>query len=158
LRGNADGRIPLLRQSRVINDQPSFLVTNESIGLLPQRRFERRAVPHPSADEMMEPVVADGVYTSRHRLDALAIAGANQASDVRGAHPPTCLVAESIKIRSKPFREIVLPICIHSQPPTKLAPHESRFSRRGNPKNHISAKVVLASVDKFEPVSGDGIV
>ncbi|MCP1250154.1 hypothetical protein, partial [Gluconobacter oxydans] len=29
------------------------------------------------------------------------------------------------------------------QPPSKLAPHESRNLRHGNPKNHASAKVVL---------------
>ncbi|MGX1500777.1 hypothetical protein ACSSV1_005846, partial [Labrenzia sp. MBR-25] len=32
----------------------------------------------------------------------------------------------------------------HRQPPSKLAPHESRIARQGNPKNHSSAKVVLA--------------
>ena len=31
----------------------------------------------------------------------------------------------------------------HRQPPSQLAPYESRIRRNGNPKNHTSAKVVL---------------
>ena len=38
-----------------------------------------------------------------------------------------------------------MPILFHRQPPSKLAPYESRISRTGNPKNRHSAKVVLAS-------------
>ncbi|MEE4455024.1 LysR substrate-binding domain-containing protein, partial [Novosphingobium resinovorum] len=39
--------------------------------------------------------------------------------------------------------EIPLPILFHRQPPSKLAPYESRISPAGNPENHNSAKVVL---------------
>ncbi|MCP1250206.1 hypothetical protein NKW41_14615, partial [Gluconobacter oxydans] len=37
------------------------------------------------------------------------------------------------------------------QPPSKLAPHESRNLRHGNPKNHASAKVVLVPEDISAP-------
>jgi hypothetical protein len=40
--------------------------------------------------------------------------------------------------------EIPPPILFHRQPPSKLASYESRISSAGNPKNHTSAKVVLA--------------
>ncbi|WP_216365587.1 hypothetical protein, partial [Sphingobium sp. SA916] len=51
--------------------------------------------------------------------------------------------------------KIALPIPFHHQPPSKLAPYESRILRRGNPKNYTSAKVVLGRVDKFG-MSGNG--
>ncbi|WP_300537685.1 SDR family oxidoreductase, partial [Sphingosinicella sp.] len=47
-------------------------------------------------------------------------------------------------IRGKPPLQVRLPVLVHRQPPSKLAPHESCISRQGNPKNHTSAKVVLA--------------
>ncbi|MBN9143350.1 hypothetical protein, partial [Novosphingobium sp.] len=46
----------------------------------------------------------------------------------------------------KPKLEIRLPIRVHRQPPLKLVPHESRIRRKGNPKNHFSAKVVLGRI------------
>ena len=36
------------------------------------------------------------------------------------------------------------PILFHRQPPSKLAPYESRIPQTGNPQNHTPAKVVLA--------------
>ncbi|MBN9142531.1 hypothetical protein, partial [Novosphingobium sp.] len=47
----------------------------------------------------------------------------------------------------KPKLEIRLPIRVHRQPPLKLVPHESRIRRKGNPKNHFSAKVVLVDIE-----------
>ncbi|WP_367159670.1 triple tyrosine motif-containing protein [Kozakia baliensis] len=46
--------------------------------------------------------------------------------------------------------KIRLPVFFQCQPPSKLAPHESRNLRHGNPKNHASAKVVLGSL----PIDG----
>ncbi|MET4899034.1 hypothetical protein RN629_18265, partial [Sphingomonadaceae bacterium jetA1] len=43
-----------------------------------------------------------------------------------------------------PALQIALPILFHRQPPSKLAPYESCISLTGNPKNHTSAKVVIA--------------
>ncbi|MEG8221203.1 hypothetical protein OSJ57_11290, partial [Sphingomonas sp. HH69] len=52
-------------------------------------------------------------------------------------------VTQLLQIRLKPMLEIPLPILFHRQPPSKLAPYESRISPAGNPKNRTSAKVVL---------------
>lgn len=128
----------------MIDDQPSLLTANQIIGLLPQRRFQRRAVPDAGANEMVQPVVADLLYARRHGLDALAITGANQAGNIGRTHSAPCLVTETPQIRREPTLQIVLPISIHIQPPSKLAPHESRIERWGNPKNQTFAKVVLA--------------
>ncbi|MBP2276785.1 hypothetical protein H4W01_002166 [Sphingomonas sp. PL20] len=78
-------------------------------------------------------------------MDALAIARADQARDIGWAHPASRFVAQILQIRLKPVFEIALPILFHRQPPSKLAPYESRIFLTGNPKNYASAKVVLGS-------------
>lgn len=93
----------------------------------------------------MQPVIAERVCAGRHRLDALAIAGANQAGDVCRAHPTPRLVTQLLQMRLKPMFEIPLPILFRRQPQSKLAAYESRISPAGNPKNHTSAKVVLGA-------------
>jgi hypothetical protein len=92
---------------------------------------------------MMQPVIAERVCAGRHGLDALAIAGANQAGDVGRAHPTPRFVTQFLQIRLKPMIEIPLPILFHRQPPSKLASYESRIAPAGNPKNHTSPKVVI---------------
>lgn len=135
--------LPLLRERRVINDLPGLATANQGIRLSPQRRLQRRAVPKPRTDEMVEPVIAERFGACRHRLDALAIAGANQAGDVGRAHPSPRLVAQILQIRLEPAFQIALPILFHRQPPSKLAPYQSRIFPAGNPKNHTYAKVVI---------------
>ncbi|MEW9275155.1 hypothetical protein, partial [Gluconobacter oxydans] len=56
------------------------------------------------------------------------------------------LVAQTIQIWGEPLLKIRLPVFFQCQPPSKLAPHESRNLRHGNPKNHASAKVVLDKI------------
>jgi hypothetical protein len=63
-----------------------------------------------------------------------AVAGTNQTSDIGRAHPTPRLVAQILQIRLEPPLEIPMPIFFHRQPPSKLAPYESRISRIGNPK------------------------
>jgi hypothetical protein len=92
---------------------------------------------------MVQAVIVDRFRTRCHRLDALAIPRTNQTSDIGRAHPTPRLVAQSLQIRLKPTLEIPMPILFHRQPPSKLAPYESRISRTGNPRNRHSAKVVL---------------
>ncbi|MBZ9648378.1 hypothetical protein K9B33_12540 [Sphingobium sp. 3R8] len=50
----------------------------------------------------------------------------------------------TFQIRREPKLKIRLPVLVHRQPPSKLAPHESRKQRHGNPKNQTSAKVALS--------------
>jgi hypothetical protein len=51
--------------------------------------------------------------------------------------------AQILQIRLEPAFQIALTILFHCQPPSKLAPYESRIFLTGNPKNHTSAKVAL---------------
>jgi hypothetical protein len=91
----------------------------------------------------MKPVVADLVGSRRHRLHTLAISGANQARNVSRAHPPARLVPQRRAKRRKPAIEFAPPVRFHHQPPQKLALYESVIPSLGNPKNQISAKVML---------------
>jgi hypothetical protein len=101
---------------------------------------------------MVEAVIADLSSSGGDRLNALAITRPNQTGNIGRAHPPTRLVAKALEKWVKPTLQIGLPIRVHHQPPLKLAPHESRIRRKRNPKNHISAKVVLDEVQRH-PVS-----
>lgn len=93
----------------------------------------------------MQSIIRDGVRPNCHELDALAIARADQTSNIGGAHPLPSFVAQAFKIRRNPPLKILLPALVDRQPPSKLAFHESRNQRHGNPKNHTSAKLVLGS-------------
>ena len=59
---------------------------------------------------MMQLVVVAGRPSRRHRLDALAIAWADQPSNVERTHPSTRLVSEPRQERRKPPIKIRAPV------------------------------------------------
>jgi hypothetical protein len=65
----------------------------------------------------MKLVIAYAAITCRHRLNALAIARADQPRYIGGAHPPTRSMPKRIDERLKPALELLIPIRIHGRPP-----------------------------------------
>ena len=91
----------LLRQRGVVDDQPGIVAANQPVGFDQQGRFERGCIPDAAADEMMKLVIAYAAITCRHRLNALAIARADQPRYIGGAHPPTRSMPKRIDERLK---------------------------------------------------------
>src|SRR5262249_53869419 len=72
----------------------------------------------------------------RHRLNALAIARADQPRHVQRTHPAPCLVPQSTQKRHEPTFKLVLPIrhpANHGRPLPKPTTHESQKNSFGNP-------------------------
>lgn len=90
----------------MIDDQPR-LVTTGHIRLSPQGCFQRRAVPDPCADKMVQPAIVERVCPCGHGLDAFAIARADQTGDIGWAHLTSRPVAQILQIWLKPALEIV---------------------------------------------------
>ncbi len=68
---------PLLGKRGIVDDQPGAVTADHLVGLNEQRGLQWRAVPHASGNKMVKLVVGDARIPYRHRLNALAIAGAN---------------------------------------------------------------------------------
>jgi hypothetical protein len=69
--------VALLRHCRVINNQHRILAANKPVRLVEQFRFQRCRVPDTIGDEMVQLIVVALCNAFRHRLNALAIAGAD---------------------------------------------------------------------------------
>ena len=85
---------PLLRQRRVVDHQDRIGAADQLVGLVGKLKLQRRLVPDPVRDKMMELVVVARRHAFRHRTDALAIARPDQPRHVERAHPPARLVAQ----------------------------------------------------------------
>lgn len=72
----------LLRQGGVVNDEDRIRSADQAIGLTEKRPLQRRPVPDPGRDEMVQPIVGDPTGSRRHRLDALAITQADETGHV----------------------------------------------------------------------------
>jgi hypothetical protein len=82
LAGDADRALALLRQGGVVDHQHRVRRADERVRLLDQEAAQRRVVPGRAGDEVLELVVALQPEPGRHRLQALALAGAEQPSQV----------------------------------------------------------------------------
>src|ERR1700734_2343659 len=101
---------PLLRQRRVIDDKDCAGAPDQFIRLNSEFLLQRRFVPDAARNEMMQLVVVARRQSRRHRLDALAVARANQACHVERKHPPARLVPQPRQERRKPPLEIPIPV------------------------------------------------
>jgi hypothetical protein len=75
---HADRALALLRQGGVVDHQHRVRPADERVRLLDQEPAQRRVVPGGAGDEVLELVVASQPEPGRHRLQALALAGAEQ--------------------------------------------------------------------------------
>lgn len=104
-----DRAVALLRQGGVIDDQDRIQAADEAIGLAEQRPLQRRLIPDPGRDEVVQPVVGDPLGPGRHRLDALAITEADQPGHIERAHRPACGMGQSRKEWLQPPIQILTP-------------------------------------------------
>ena len=118
VRRTPDRAFACLRQTGIIDDQKGVLATNQPVGLGQQGRFQRRAVPDPVGDEMMQLVMADRPVPSRYRLHALAITRANEPGNIGRTHPPPRLVPKRRYKRRQPGFQIAPPV--PHKPPASL--------------------------------------
>ncbi len=109
----------------------------------------------------MKLVVTDLTIARRHRLNALAVARADQPRNIDTAHPCARLVPESAHEGREPSIKIGLPGFFHGRPSAMPTTHESRKTRFGNPKKcqrpEKSAKVGLVDrIQHLAPASDGG--
>src|SRR5208282_2365578 len=140
LRRHADRALPLLRQRRVVDDQPGVITADHLIGLGEQDFLQRGRIPYATCYEVVQLIVADLSVARGHGLDALAIAGADQSRHVGWAHTRSRLVSQRAKERHKPLLQIALPTFVHGRPSKMPTSYESRKPPPGNPKSEASVK------------------
>jgi hypothetical protein len=136
LQRDTDRALALLREGRIVNDQP---------GLGEQGLLQRHHVPNTAGDKVMKLVVTDATVARRHRLDALAIAGSDQPRHIGRTDPRPHLAPQCDEKGRKPALKIGLPVLVHGRPSRKPAIHESRKPRRGNPANPRRSKICQSS-------------
>jgi len=101
----------------VVDDQPGVVPANLSVGFMEQRRLQRRGVPGAAGDQVVQLVIVDACGPRRHRLNTLAIARANQPSNMGRTQPCARLVPQRRNKRRKPTLKIDSPIPVHGGPP-----------------------------------------
>ena len=129
MRRHADRALPLLRQRRIVDDQPGVITANHLVGLGKQDFLQRGRIPYTTCYEVMQLVVADLSVARSHGLDALAIAGANQSRHIGWAHLSPSLVTQSIQKRLQKASKLLPPIrspASHGRPLHKPTTHESQ--------------------------------
>ena len=136
---------PLLRQRGVVDDQPGIVAANQLVDFDEQGCFGRSSIPNAATDEMMKLVIVHGAVTCRHRLNALAVARADQSRYIGRGHPPTRFMPKRIEELLKPALEILVLIRVHGRSSSKSTPYESRNSYLGDPKNAAQLKICQSS-------------
>src|SRR5438874_1760161 len=75
-----------------------------------QLGFHRRRIPDPGGNEVVQLIIFTERKPPRHRLNALAIARADQPRYIERTHLPPRLVTQSIQKRLEPTPKLVFPI------------------------------------------------
>jgi hypothetical protein len=98
-----------LEQGRVIDHQHSPRSADKPVGLGQEFGLERRLVPGADGHEVMQLIVVGRRHPGGHRLQAFALARADQPSDVERAHAPTGRMTKRFEEGFKPGLKFVLP-------------------------------------------------
>ena len=109
MRRDPDRAVALLRQGGVINNEDRIRTADKSIGLAEKRLLQRRLIPDPGCDEVVQPIIGDPIAPRRHRLDALTVAKANQPGHIERAHRPARWMQQAPKERLQSPIQIVTP-------------------------------------------------
>lgn len=99
LRGDADGMLPLLRQSGIVDYKKRIVRADHPVRLAHQLQPKRLIVPDAIGNEMMEAIILSRCQACRHRLDAFAVSRTDQAGDVKRAHRATLPMPKPIDKR-----------------------------------------------------------
>lgn len=99
----------LLEQRDVVDDQQGIGSAEHLLGLLQQDGFEWGRIPGRAADEVVQLLVIGRGEPRRHRLDALAIPGAKQPSEVDRSPAALGFVTKDLQEGSEPLLQFTLP-------------------------------------------------
>ena len=80
----------------VVDHQHGVVAANQLIRLYKQFRLYRRHIPDPGRDKVVQLVILAESKTRGYRLNALPLAGTDQARHVERAHLPSGLMTQSI--------------------------------------------------------------
>lgn len=109
LRRDPDRVVARLRQGGVVDDEDRICTADQAIGLVEKRLLKRRLIPDPGGDKVVQPIIGNPIAPRRYRLDALAVAKADQTGHVKGAHRPACRMRQARQERLQPSIQIVTP-------------------------------------------------
>jgi hypothetical protein len=89
----------LLDQRRVVDHQHGIRPADQPLGLADQFLLPGRGRPGRGGDEMVQLLGLTGRHPGGHRLDALALAGPDQALEVDRRPAPLLLAPQAIEER-----------------------------------------------------------
>jgi hypothetical protein len=95
--------------SAVIDHQNSIGSADKPVGLGQEFGLERRLVPRTHRHKVMQLIIVGGRYPRRHRLQAFALAGADQSGHIKRAHAPPGGVMQMGEEGLEPGLEFVFP-------------------------------------------------
>ena len=113
----------------IVDHQHGIAATDEPICLNKQFCFHWRRIPDPARNEVVQLIIFPKRKTLRHRLNAFAIARADQPRYVERAHLPPRFMTQSIQKRLEPTSKLFFPIqrpANHGRPLQKPTTHESQ--------------------------------
>ena len=99
----------LLGQGRVVDHQDGVRPADKPVGLGQEFGFQRRLVPGADRHEVMQLIVVGRSHPGGHRLQALALAGADQTGHIERAHAPAGRMTKRCEEGFEPGLEFVLP-------------------------------------------------
>ena len=67
MRRDPDRAIPLLREGGVVDDEDRIRTADQAIGLAQKRLLQRRFIPDPGRDEVVQPIVGNPISPRRHK-------------------------------------------------------------------------------------------
>jgi hypothetical protein len=105
-----DRVLALLDQSGVVDHQHRVRPADQPVGGLHQLVLPRGRCPGRGRDEGMELLRVTRRHPRRHRLDALAFAGPDQALEVERRPAPLGLAAQALQERLQPAFQLLLPM------------------------------------------------
>src|SRR3954453_2361272 len=105
-----DRVLALLHQRRVVDHQDGVRSTNHTVGFLSQKLLQGRTSPRRSRQKVLQWPPISRRDALCHRLDALALAGTEQALHVQRHPAPLRHILQAIQKRRQPVFEFFSPI------------------------------------------------
>src|SRR5690348_5720992 len=102
--------LAFLRHRGVVDYQYRIGPADKPIRLDEQFSLQRRRIPDPTSNKMVQLIIIVRRKTFRHWLNALAITGPDQPCDVKRTHPLPRLVTQALQKRPEPASKLGFPI------------------------------------------------
>jgi hypothetical protein len=122
----------LLGYRSVVDHQHGIPAADEPVRLDKQFCFDRRCIPDPGGNEVVQLIIFAERESLRHRRNALAIAGTDQPRHVERTHLSPRLVTQPIQKRLEKVSKLLFPI---EALLTMVGPSKSRPPMSHPPQN-----------------------